>query len=191
MSSTAVRHWFGLAIKIRCGIAKRQDTRLISSIPRVRFPLPLPVIWGISEDIGSQTEGPGPQGETGEEEEKEEMKICSRKYKLTFDRKQSGGGFWCHGRKSEGRGEICIGHYKSLRNCAEILCHEVVEAILHEDDKRFSVGREDTNATRQFQFDHDYLNGFGPKLADALLTSGMFKLKDCRPKKGKKRGHKC
>lgn len=116
------------------------------------------------------------------------MKICSRKYKLTFDRKQSGGAFWINGRKSEGKGEICIGHYRNLRNCAEILCHEMVEAILVEDDKRFcSTGRQDNSARRRFQFDHDYLDNIGPKLVDALLTSGMFKLKDCRPKKGKKK----
>jgi hypothetical protein len=109
------------------------------------------------------------------------MKICSRKYKLTFDRKQSGGAFWVNGRKSEGRGEICIGAYKSLRTRAEILVHEITEAILIEDRRFFYDGEDTASRDRKYKFDHGYLVGLGPKLVDALLTSGMFRLVDCRP----------
>jgi hypothetical protein len=37
-----------------------------------------------------------------------------------------------------------------------------------------------------FHFDHHYLDSIGPKLCDALLTSGMFRLVDCRPKRRRK-----
>ena len=51
-----------------------------------------------------------------------------------------------------------------------------------EDGKRFiPTGHEPGNARYEFHFNHDYLDGFGPKVVDALLTSGMFALKE--PKK--------
>jgi len=117
------------------------------------------------------------------------MKICGRDYKLTFARKANGGAFWCNGKKLEGRGEIEVGHYKDLRFCAEILCHEAIEAIFTEDHVRYAdTSYENSNDNRIFHFDHRYLDTVGPKLLDALLTSGMFRLVDCRPKlKGRKR----
>jgi hypothetical protein len=111
------------------------------------------------------------------------MKICGRDYKLRFSRKASGGSFWCSGKKSEGRGEIEIGHYKDLRGCAEILCHEALESIFAEDNVRYSNTSYDIdNNNRIFHFDHRYFDSIGPKLLDALLTSGMFRMVDCRPK---------
>lgn len=112
------------------------------------------------------------------------MKICSRDYKLTFRKDQKGGSFWCNGRKSEGRGEICIGAYKDKQARAEILIHEAVEAILVEDGKRsHATSYEQENGRYQFHFGHDYFDGFGPKLLDALLTSGMFRLIESKAKK--------
>ena len=109
------------------------------------------------------------------------MKICSREFKLKFSKKQAGGCFYRFGRKSEGDAEICIGKYKELHYCAEILCHEIMEAILVEDGKRFSCTEYDPCKDRYlFQFSHDYLDGLGPKLLEALLTSGLFKLVDGR-----------
>jgi hypothetical protein len=122
------------------------------------------------------------------------VKICSRDYKLTFDRDLDGGCFYSYGKTSEGDAEIIVGHYKDLRYCAEILLHEITEAILCEDDKRFScTAFDDDNSRYLFMFPHDYLDTIGPKLLDALLTSGFFSLIDGRPhmpkcKKSKKKG---
>jgi hypothetical protein len=109
------------------------------------------------------------------------MKICGRDYKLTFRKSQKGAAFWCNGRKSESRGEICIGNYKDLRGTAEILCHEIFESIMVEDGKRLCpTGYEESNARYIFHFDHDYLDGLSPKIVDALISSGMFVLRDSR-----------
>jgi hypothetical protein len=114
------------------------------------------------------------------------MKICSREYDLTFDKKQKGASFWCNGRRSGGRGEICIGKYKDLRTRAEMLVHEVLEAIFVEDGKRsHPTSYEQDNGRYTFHFDHDYFDGVGPKVTDALLSSGMFRLKEI----GKKEKH--
>jgi hypothetical protein len=116
------------------------------------------------------------------------MKICGRDYKLTFRKGQKGASFFCNGRKSEGRGEISIGLYKDLRGRAEILCHEIIEAILVEDGKRLcQTGFEESNKSYRFHFDHDYLDGLSPKILDALLTSGMFQLRNIKPNKARQR----
>ncbi len=117
------------------------------------------------------------------------MKICSRDYKLSFDNKTGryAGEFYSSGSKGAGNGEIKV-HCGDLRTTAEILCHEIMEAILCEDGKRYcSTSYDYDNSRYLFQFSHDYLDGYGAKLLDALITSGMFKLVDCRPKKVKRK----
>lgn len=128
------------------------------------------------------------------------MEICGHDYKLTFDKKLSGGEFYCNGKKSTGRGEIYVGDYKDLRGCVEILLHEVIESILCEEDKRFFCsGLEDNNSNRLFIFNHDYFDTLCPKILGSMLSSGMIKLVDNRNlyrkntedemgKKGKKKG---
>ena len=109
------------------------------------------------------------------------MKICSREYQLKFKNGLGGGEFYCDGKHGGGKGLIVIENYKETRRVAEVLCHEILEAILVEDYKRFAcTSRELSNPRYFFQFSHDYLDTVGQKLLDALLTSGFFKLMNGR-----------
>ena len=111
------------------------------------------------------------------------MKICGRDYRLNFSKKQSGGEFWCYGKDKSGRGEISIVSGKDLRHTAEILVHEALEAIFAEDNVRYHNSSYDPgNENRFFVFSHHYFDSIGPKLVDALLTSGFFELVDGRKK---------
>lgn len=114
------------------------------------------------------------------------MRICGREYRLVFSKSQSGGAFWCYGKDESGQGEIRIKSQRELHATAEILCHEALEAIFAEDGVRFAnMNREPGNENMIIMFDHHYFNTVGPKLLDALLSSGMFKLIDNRKQKGR------
>jgi len=119
------------------------------------------------------------------------IKICSRDFKLTFNSNHSGARFACcgierNGKKKDGRGEIEIGTKQNdLRDCAERVVHEVMEAIFVEDDKRWGHSSESQDCEYLFSFGHDYLCSFDKKVVDGLLTSGFFKLTDGRPKRRK------
>lgn len=123
------------------------------------------------------------------------MKICSREYALRFRKGVEGACFYSNGPKTDGDGVIEIGDYKDVTFVGGVLIHEILEAILYEDCKRFKppvVG--DDHSRYLFCFDHDYLDGLQNKLLDAMLTSGFFRLVDGRKKhmakkkKGKKKG---
>lgn len=105
------------------------------------------------------------------------MKICSREYEIRTNKSVGGARFYSWGKNSKGTGLIEIGNYDK-RTCAELLMHEITEAILVEDGKRFiETDREKCNERYLFMFTHDYLDTFGPKLLEAITTSGFFELK--------------
>lgn len=114
---------------------------------------------------------------------------------MEFGKDVGGAEFYTAGRDSGGNGVIRFGDYKDLRFIAEMLVHEALEAILVEDHRRFHcTDFELGNRGYHFLFDHDYFDSVGPKLLDAMLSSGFFRLVDGRPKKrmacgkGKKKG---
>jgi len=114
------------------------------------------------------------------------MKICGRDYKLEFNCSKVGGAEFY--KNKDGDGLVRFGKFNDLGFIAEMLVHEAVEAILVEDFKRFACTEKvDEDYRYQFHFDHDYLCTLGPKILDALLSSGFFKLVDGRPKKKRPR----
>lgn len=112
------------------------------------------------------------------------MKICSREYSLRFRKGVDGACFYSNGPKTGGDGVIEIGDYKDVTFVGGVLIHEILEAILYEDCKRYKPPVcGDDHSRYLFCFDHDYLDGLQNKLLEALLTSGFFKLVDVRKKK--------
>lgn len=123
--------------------------------------------------------------------EVQDVKICSREYALRFRKGNSGACFYSNGPDTNGNGVIEIGDYKDLEFVCGIIIHELVEAILYEDGRRYCPPVVEGDHSRYlFCFDHDYLDGFQNKVLDALLTSGFFRLVDRRPKVAKKKGGK-
>ena len=113
------------------------------------------------------------------------MRVCGRDYRIKFDHDSSGAGFQtCGDYPTVTLGTDC----KSLHHVASNLIHEVIEAVLVEDFKRWADDDDPADCSRKlFVFDHDYFRSFGPKVLDGLLSSGFFKLVDGRPKvKGKR-----
>lgn len=108
------------------------------------------------------------------------MRICGREYRLAFDRDGSDAAFNTGGDYPT----VVLGlDCKSLHHVASNLVHEIIEATLCEDFKRWGDDDDPGDCSRKlFVFDHDYLRTFGPKIVDALLSSGFFKLVDGRPK---------
>lgn len=119
------------------------------------------------------------------------MRICGRDYKLVFRDKMRGAEYT--DRDSDGRGLMLIGTKDwNVREVADLIVHESLEAILMEDFKRYTPNMNhisdvcDDTSRFLFVFDHDYLVGFSHKVLDALESSGFFKLADGRPKRKKK-----
>ncbi len=111
------------------------------------------------------------------------MLISSKEWDLV-EQKNREGAWFCHcDRKNGGRRTVVLGTKdKDARYHAEILIHEVIEIMLSQDGKRY-VGdwvRSRDHSRYFFSFDHDYLDGVGATLLTALLTSGMFELKEMR-----------
>lgn len=108
------------------------------------------------------------------------VRICGREYKLKFS-EPTGGCFYCSGKSGSGDGEIYIGKYKDISRVAEILLHEIIEAILVEDSKRFvPTGLLDDNSNRLFMFTHEYFDMLICKIIDGMKSSGFFKIIDNR-----------
>lgn len=108
------------------------------------------------------------------------VNICGRKYKLKFS-ESTGGQFYCSGKNGGGDGEIYVGRYKDISRFAEVLLHEIIEAILVEDNKRYAkTGIQDGNENRLFIFDHEYFDVFVYKILDGMISSGFFKIIDNR-----------
>ena len=104
------------------------------------------------------------------------VNICGRKYKLKFS-EPTGGCFYCNGKNGGGGGEIYVGKYTDISRFTEILLHEIIEAILVEDNKRYmKTGTMESNENRLFIFDHEYLDSFIPKIIDGMISSGFFKI---------------
>lgn len=116
------------------------------------------------------------------------MRICGREYRLRFDSEDDGAGF----RTGCDYPEIVLGlGCKSLHHVVSNLVHEIFEATLCEEGKRWGHDEVPDDCTRKmFVFEHDYLHVLGPKLLDAMLSSGFFRLVDGRPGMGRKRGGK-
>ena len=110
-----------------------------------------------------------------------EVTIAGRPYELFLDKKTNGGEFYCWGKKRHGKGQIYVENAKDLRTVVEILLHEVMEATLVEENKRYSVASVDQgNANRVFIFTHEYYETFCPKVLNSLLESGFVQLVDRR-----------
>jgi hypothetical protein len=107
------------------------------------------------------------------------VKICGRPYSLLFNKNIDGAEFSTYSK--DGNGEIVLGDYKNNRFLFEVFLHEIIEAILTHDNKRLvTTGFEPRSERYKFLFDHDYLDGFAPKIADALISSGFCSVKDPR-----------
>jgi hypothetical protein len=109
------------------------------------------------------------------------MLISSREWELFGDPQSDGASFCFDESKNRGRRTLVIGTKSNdPRYHAEMLIHEIIEIILDSDKKRLeSPHIQKDDCTRfVFVFDHDYLDGIGANLLTALLTSGMFELKE-------------
>jgi hypothetical protein len=82
--------------------------------------------------------------------------------------------FCTYDKNGNGLISICVGRdgaKRSNRRKLEALIHEILEAILTDDFRRWS---DNADASRCiFCFDHDYLNELESKLLTALVSCGM------------------
>lgn len=109
--------------------------------------------------------------------------IAGRPYDITVNKKTSGGEFYCWGKKRKGSGEIFIENTESLNTLVEILFHEIMEATLTEEYKRYQkTGLSLNNQSLTFLFDHEYFDMLCPKVLSALLDTGFVQLVDMRAK---------
>lgn len=109
---------------------------------------------------------------TSKKWEKSTIRICSRTFDLCFDPNREGGEFTSS--FNGGRGRMIVGtKIKSLDHVVTVLVHEILEAILAIDGKRF-VDKAATNML--FTFDHNYLGELGYKVVDALKSSKCFEI---------------
>ena len=104
------------------------------------------------------------------------IRICSKEWDLQTDPKGTGGIFETY--KNTGKGCITIGSkWKEKQFRYSILIHEVLEAILTTDGKRFGRRLYRGDDAYMFVFDHDYLEILPDKILDALVSCGVIKLK--------------
>lgn len=95
--------------------------------------------------------------------------INSREWNLVGVNKECGGWFRCS--DESGVGYIRIGVKKATRRAIlEVLVHEIIEGILADDGIRW----KESNEKMLFAFDHNYLENFGPKVVEALVSCGAM-----------------
>ena len=106
------------------------------------------------------------------------IKICSREFDLKFHGKDRRGGFFDshQGEDGCGRGLISIAAAYGIEDKMDVLIHEILEAIMATDGKRFYPRWSADDDNPLFVFDHNYLCGLSTKILDALLTSGFIML---------------
>lgn len=109
---------------------------------------------------------------------KKTIRICSREWDLKFDPKHTGASFHTYGKPSSGKGVIILGtKWKEKGFKWSILIHEILEAILTTDGKRFERARYQDDMDYRFIFNHDYLEELPFKILDALESCGVINLK--------------
>ena len=122
------------------------------------------------------------------------IKVGHRDYRMTHRKNEYGGRFWTRGIKSDGVGDIIIGtkEFNDLTHRAGKVFHEVAEAMLCDDYKRFNKpAPSHEEPDYLFVFSHDYLNEFCDKMVASLITTGYFKITEGMEKTmGKKKGKK-
>jgi hypothetical protein len=103
------------------------------------------------------------------------IRICGEVWDLNTDKNIDGGNVNMNpGRENSA---VTIGTTNPSKYYrASILIHEILEGILMYDNKRWQQIIEDNRMVYLFAFDHEYLSGLGPKILDALVSSGVFKL---------------
>ena len=90
--------------------------------------------------------------------------------------RRTGATFETLGKK--GRGYMEIGtKWKTEQHRLDVLFHEILEAILVVDNKRFENERNADETDKMFIFDHDYLEALPYKIIDALVSCGEISLK--------------
>ncbi len=102
------------------------------------------------------------------------IEICSRQWTFKKNPKKTGGFFDTHG--VDGCGCIELGtKWTNKENLIDVLIHEVLEAIMVEDFKRYT-DQSGYGSSRDylFVFDHDYLHGLGAKVGAALRSVGVL-----------------
>lgn len=101
------------------------------------------------------------------------VRICSREWILESDPRRKNGGAEFNTYGKDGLGHIKIGTFRqNKRYILEVIMHEVIESILSYDEKRWKESKD--NGKILFSFDHNYLEGFCPKLIDALVSCGVI-----------------
>jgi hypothetical protein len=103
------------------------------------------------------------------------IEICSKQWILKKNPRTLGAEFSTRGHS--GHGVITIGtQWKDKAHQVNMLIHEILEAILVEDYKRYKDSSpHGVNDRYLFVFDHDYLDGLGPKIGAALRSAGVLK----------------
>lgn len=109
------------------------------------------------------------------------IRICSKEYDLTFDKKEGGSQFGTIGLekpgKEKGRGKMVIGmKHPDPQYVGQSILHETLEAIFTEDDKRHEQWNSKDRNQYMFVFDHDYLTSLlVPRIFDALRSCDFEK----------------
>jgi hypothetical protein len=103
------------------------------------------------------------------------IRICSDEWDLRVDKNLEGG--LVNMNPDNENSYMTIGFANPSKYYrASVLIHEVLESILMYDGKRWENIIGDNRTVYLFSFDHDYLDQLGPKVLDALLSSGALKL---------------
>lgn len=110
--------------------------------------------------------------------------VGSRRYNIKFDKDSNGGHFDTTGSDGNGLIEVGVENNRTKESILETLTHELVEAILATDNKRWSHFTS-THSSRShlFIFDHDYIDSFTRQLLTGLETSGAITINTIYPEK--------
>ena len=113
-------------------------------------------------------------------ENKRTIKICSRDWDFILDSKRSGGEFNTYNENDNGKGYIVLGtKFKDDNFKFRLLLHEIMEAILVVDTKRFTNRMSSIEKENHlFVFDHEYMDteNLCAKITDALLSCNAIKI---------------
>ena len=106
---------------------------------------------------------------------KKTIRICSKEWDLKTNPKGTGAEFNTY--YPNGRGSITIGtKWKSKQFQLSLLLHEILEAILTVDQKRFNHRVDTERENYVFVFDHNYMENLPTKILDALISCGVIKI---------------
>jgi len=113
--------------------------------------------------------------------------VGSRRYDIKFDKSKNGGFFDTTGNKGSGLIEVGVKDVRTKEQILEVLTHEIVEAVLATDDKRWShyTSTHDSRS-HLFIFDHDYIDSLVRQVLTGLETSGAITTNQIYPERNKK-----